>query len=52
MTVVRWPIFGAGFQIDTKFANYRVLPDTISRLTDLGDSIMTAIVIAPLAGRP
>ncbi len=52
VTVARWPIFGAGFQIDTKFANYRVLPEKISRETDLGDSIMTAIVIAPLAGHP
>jgi 3-phosphoshikimate 1-carboxyvinyltransferase len=49
VTVARWPIFGAGFQIDTKFSNYRILPETISRLTDLGDSIMTAIVIAPFA---
>jgi 3-phosphoshikimate 1-carboxyvinyltransferase len=52
VAVARWPIFGAGFQIDTKFSNYRILPDTISRLTDLGDSIMTAIVIAPFAGHP
>ncbi len=52
VTVARWPIFGAGFQIDTKFVNYRVLPETISRQSDLGDSIMTAIVIAPLAGHP
>jgi 3-phosphoshikimate 1-carboxyvinyltransferase len=52
VTVARWPIFGAGFQIDTKFANFRVPPETISRETDLGDSIMTAIVIAPLAGHP
>jgi len=52
VTVARWPIFGAGFQIATKFANYRVLPETISRQTDLGDSIMTAIVIAPFAGHP
>jgi 3-phosphoshikimate 1-carboxyvinyltransferase len=52
VAVARWPIFGAGFQIDTKFPNYRVMPETISRQTDLGDSIMTAIVIAPFAGRP
>jgi 3-phosphoshikimate 1-carboxyvinyltransferase len=52
VTVARWPIFGAGFQIDTKFSNYRILPETISRQTDLGDSIMTAIVIAPFAGHP
>jgi 3-phosphoshikimate 1-carboxyvinyltransferase len=49
ITVARWPIFGAGFQIDTKFSNYRILPEKISRQTDLGDSIMTAIVIAPFA---
>lgn len=52
VTVARWPIFGAGFQIDTKFVNYRVLPETISRQTDLGDSIMTAIVLAPFANHP
>jgi 3-phosphoshikimate 1-carboxyvinyltransferase len=52
VTVARWPIFGAGFQVDTRFANYRVLPERISRQADLGDSIMTAIVIAPFAGHP
>jgi len=52
VAVARWPIFGAGFQIDTKFANFRVMPETVSRQTDLGDSIMTTIVIAPLADRP
>jgi 3-phosphoshikimate 1-carboxyvinyltransferase len=52
VVVARWPIFGAGFQIDTKFANYRVLPEKISRQNDLGDSILTAIVIAPFAGHP
>jgi len=52
VTVARWPIFGAGFQVDTKFPNYRVLPGTVSRQTDLGDSIMTAIVIAPFADHP
>ena len=49
ISVARWPIFGAGSQIDTKFSNYRSLPKTISRQNDLGDSIMTAIVIAPFA---
>jgi len=52
VAVARWPIFGAGYQIDTKFSNYRILPETISRLTDLGDSIMTTIVVAPFAGHP
>jgi 3-phosphoshikimate 1-carboxyvinyltransferase len=49
VAVARWPIFGAGSQVDTKFSNYRTLPKTISRQNDLGDSIMTAIVIAPFA---
>ena len=31
VTVARWPILGAGFQIDTKFSNYRLLPETVSR---------------------
>ena len=52
VTVARWPILGAGFQIDTKFSNYRVLPETVSRKADLGDSIMTPIVTAPFADHP
>ena len=52
VTVAHWPVLGAGFQIDTNFSNYRSLPETVSRETDLGDSIMTAIVIAPFAGHP
>jgi 3-phosphoshikimate 1-carboxyvinyltransferase len=51
--VMSWP--DSNLQIDQEFP--RFLPDppnftlkeTISRLTDLGDSIMTAITIAPLA---
>jgi 3-phosphoshikimate 1-carboxyvinyltransferase len=52
VTVARWPVLGAGFQIDTKFSNYRSLPGAVSRKTDLGDSIMTLIVTAPFAGHP
>jgi 3-phosphoshikimate 1-carboxyvinyltransferase len=52
VTVARWPILGAGFQVDTNFSNYRLLPDMVSRETDLGDSIMTAIVMAPFADHP
>ena len=38
------------FQIDAKFSNlWPWSRDPISRLTDLGDSIMTAITLAPLA---
>jgi 3-phosphoshikimate 1-carboxyvinyltransferase len=52
VTVARWPVLGAGFQVDTNFSNYRLLPDAVSRETDLGDSIMTAIVLAPFADHP
>jgi 3-phosphoshikimate 1-carboxyvinyltransferase len=52
VTVARWPVLGAGFQIDTNFSNYRVLPETVSREADLGDSIMTLVVTAPLADHP
>ncbi|MGA3283581.1 MAG: 3-phosphoshikimate 1-carboxyvinyltransferase [Verrucomicrobiota bacterium] len=52
VAVARWPILGAGFQIDTNFSNFRSLPEIVSRKTDLGDSIMTAMVIAPFSGHP
>jgi 3-phosphoshikimate 1-carboxyvinyltransferase len=43
----------ASLQIDSRFpAMLRAFPDTISRQTDLGDSIMTAIVLAPFADSP
>ena len=37
-------------QIDSEFPRYLPPPSEISRNTDLGDSIMTAITIAPLFG--
>ncbi|MCX6925635.1 MAG: hypothetical protein NT154_20855, partial [Verrucomicrobia bacterium] len=40
------------WQIDAAFPNFLPLPDVISRRTDLGDSIMTAIVLAPLSSKP
>ena len=49
VTVAHWPVLGAGSQVDTNFPNYLPLPKMISRKTDLGDSIMTAIVMAPFA---
>ena len=52
VSVARWPVLGAGYQIDTNFSNYRLLPGTISRKTKLGDSIMTLMVTAPLADHP
>lgn len=45
-----WP--QSKWQIDSQFSHYWPLPPVISRLTDLGDSIMTAIVLAPFASGP
>ena len=52
VTVSRWPVLGAGYQIDTNFSNYRIFPRTVSRRNDLGDSIMTLMVTAPFANHP
>ena len=52
VTVARWPVLGAGFQIDTNFLNYRILPETVSRKNDLGDSIMTLMMTASFANHP
>lgn len=51
--VVRsWP--SSDLQIDSRFplVALSAWPPAISRLTDLGDSIMTAVVLAPLRGEP
>lgn len=47
--VARWP--SSGWQIDTAFPGRLPLPPSTSRQDNLGDSIMTAIAIAPLARR-
>jgi 3-phosphoshikimate 1-carboxyvinyltransferase len=40
-------------QVDAKFPGLlQSFPDRISRIQDLGDSIMTAVVLAPFADRP
>jgi 3-phosphoshikimate 1-carboxyvinyltransferase len=52
VTVTRWPVLGAGYQIDTNFSNYRIFPETVSRRNDLGDSIMTLMATAPFACHP
>ncbi len=45
--VVRdWP--DSGWQIDARFPSFLPLPNSVSRESDLGDSIMTAIVLAAL----
>ena len=48
--VAHWPV--SGWQIDAEFPKFLPLPETVSRQRDLGDSIMTAIVLAPFASRP
>lgn len=40
------------WQIDTAFEHFIPLPKQISRRTELGDSIMTAMVLAPFANQP
>ncbi len=50
VTVARWP--DSGWQVDAKFPRFLPLPATLSRRTDLGDSIITALVLAPLADHP
>lgn len=42
----------SGWQVDASFADFWPLPAAVSRRTDLGDSIMTAITLAPLGSRP
>jgi len=48
--VSAWP--DSGWQIDARFPAFLPLPPQISRESDLGDSIMTAIVLAPFARHP
>jgi 3-phosphoshikimate 1-carboxyvinyltransferase len=48
--VARWP--NSGWQVDERFPRFLPLPAEVSRSRDLGDSIMTAIVLAPFALRP
>jgi 3-phosphoshikimate 1-carboxyvinyltransferase len=48
--VNNWP--KTDWQIDTKYGESSELPIVLSRKTDLGDSIMTAVVISPLGFAP
>jgi len=48
--VANWPL--TGWQIDAQFPRFLSQPREMSRQKDLGDSIMTAIILAPLADRP
>ena len=47
LAVAHWP--SSGWQIDERFPKFLPLPNTVSRRHDLGDSIMTAIVLAPFS---
>lgn len=48
--LARWP--DSDWQVDTAFPRYWPLPSVISRQSDLGDSILTSMILAPFAGRP
>jgi 3-phosphoshikimate 1-carboxyvinyltransferase len=48
--VDHWP--ASDWQIDAGFPGYLAFPPEISRERDLGDSIMTAVVLTPFAPRP
>lgn len=50
ISVAHWPT--SGWQIDAEFPRFLPLPREISRQRDLGDSIMTAIVLAPTMSHP
>ncbi|MDB6036925.1 MAG: 3-phosphoshikimate 1-carboxyvinyltransferase [Verrucomicrobiales bacterium] len=50
VSVREWPL--SKWQVDARFPGYLPLKSNISRESDLGDSIMTAIVLAPFADAP
>ena len=50
ITVASFPT--SDWQIDAAFPGFLPLPATVSRRTQLGDSIMTAMVLAPFAAAP
>jgi 3-phosphoshikimate 1-carboxyvinyltransferase len=50
ITVASFPL--SDWQVDAAFPNFLPLPATVSRRTQLGDSIMTAMALAPFAAAP
>jgi 3-phosphoshikimate 1-carboxyvinyltransferase len=50
ISVRNWP--SSGWQIDEGFPKYLNLPKTVSRSKDLGDSILTAFILAPFSDQP
>lgn len=47
--VANWP--GSGWQVDGRFPRFLELPAEVSRDRDLGDSVMTAMILAPFGER-
>ena len=45
-----WP--RSGWQVDARFPQYSHLPSEVSRERDLGDSILTAMILAPFGRAP
>ena len=50
ISVLHWP--ASGWQVDARFPSLLPLPPEVSRRRDLGDSILTAMVLAPFGERP
>jgi len=50
ISVASFPV--SDWQMDAAFPDFLPLPATVSRRTQLGDSIMTAMVLAPFAAAP
>jgi 3-phosphoshikimate 1-carboxyvinyltransferase len=48
VTVRNWP--RSGWQMDSRFPEYLTLPGELSRERDLGDSILTAMILAAVPG--
>jgi 3-phosphoshikimate 1-carboxyvinyltransferase len=52
ISIAHWQSARESAQIDALFPDFWPLPPLLSRQNDLGDSIMTAIVLAPFGQRP
>jgi 3-phosphoshikimate 1-carboxyvinyltransferase len=48
--ILDWP--SSDWQVDSRFPSFLPQAQPLSRIHDLGDSIMTAIVLAPLGSQP
>jgi 3-phosphoshikimate 1-carboxyvinyltransferase len=50
ISVARWP--ASAWQVDARFPGFLPLPALVSREEHLGDSILTAMILAPFAAQP